>query len=101
MPAAEKTCQSYAEGGQPCILPEGHNMGHPDLPENHRAADKKRVRVVTLNSRSGDGTARAKYTIEIVRERDTWTSQSNADLPQASDLPPDIREALEVWLALG
>ena len=33
---APKRCGAPAVGG-PCVLPEGHNMGRADVPENHQA----------------------------------------------------------------
>lgn len=89
-------CGSKAEGGYPCILPEGHNMGHPDLPENHLAARKTRTVIKTVKSEAAS--FGLKVEITVMREEDTWTSQSAADRPKAADLPADVREALQVWL---
>jgi hypothetical protein len=97
MSAAETVvCGGIAEGGQPCTLPVGHNEGHPDLPENHLAAKKTRTVVKRIKSEAAE--FGLKIEITVAREDDVWTTYSAKDRPRASDLPEDVREALQVWL---
>lgn len=40
-PLPIEKCQSRAVGG-PCVLPAGHNIGQPDVPQNHRTGPAHR-----------------------------------------------------------
>lgn len=96
MPTAE-ICTGKAEGGFPCSLPAGHNQGHPDIPENHRAKRRIRTRVETVETKAVPGMLTVN--IKIVREDDVaWGRRTTSERPLARDLPEDIRELLRVWL---
>lgn len=95
-PAPADKCGRPAKGG-PCVLPRGHNMGHLDVPSNHRAAPAdEREALVHIISQAVGGwnpdTRAITNVADAILASEVWRNRHPQPIPPYA--------MLDVWMAL-